>query len=193
MITRLLLTAFLSVLLSAAACAGGAASTAQAPEAPASVEISTAGAPSVRLAIGPSATPVSLADAAQALASFQAGAALHQEGRMEEAIAEYGEAIRLDPQLAMAYDNRGNAYAEMGQYRRAIQDYDEAIRLDPKNAAGYYSRGFANFELDRFERAMEDFDKAVRLCLDPKLARNNAGRALARRILGRNVEPLPEC
>ena len=38
-----------------------------------------------------------------------AGREPQQEGRFEDAIAEYDEAIRLDPQDAGAYINRGNA------------------------------------------------------------------------------------
>ena len=37
------------------------------------------------------------------------------------------EAIRLDPQLAMAYNNRGGAHKELAQYQQAIEDLDEAI------------------------------------------------------------------
>ena len=57
----------------------------------------------------------------------------HQlEGRLDEAVAEYDEAIRLDPRYAKAYGNRGVVYTALGQHQRAIQDFDEAIRLDPQ-------------------------------------------------------------
>ncbi|MFC2002728.1 tetratricopeptide repeat protein, partial [Chloroflexota bacterium] len=63
---------------------------------------------------------------------YNAGVELQEQERLEEAIGEYGEAIRLNPQLTEAYNNRGNAYADLGQFERAIQDYGEAIRLNPQ-------------------------------------------------------------
>ena len=56
-------------------------------------------------------------------------------------MADYTEAIRLDPKLAVAYNSRGNVYYDEGDYDRAIADYNEAIRLDPKYAFAYNSRG----------------------------------------------------
>ncbi|MFQ6029662.1 MAG: tetratricopeptide repeat protein [Dehalococcoidia bacterium] len=61
---------------------------------------------------------------------YNAGAELAEQGRLAEAIAEYNEALRLDPQLALTYNNRGEAYRNLCQYQRAIQDYEEALRLD---------------------------------------------------------------
>ena len=58
------------------------------------------------------------------------GFELRQEGRFDESVAEFDEAIRLDPQHAGAYMGRGFSHADLGQFQRAIQDYDEAIRLD---------------------------------------------------------------
>ena len=48
----------------------------------------------------------------------------------QEAIQDYDEAIRLNPQFALAYFNRGLAYQELDQHLLATRDYDEAIRLD---------------------------------------------------------------
>jgi len=91
-------------------------------------------------ALNPTPTVDSRADEARALLARQYEAdqrtieaiELHQRGRLEETIARYGEAIRLDPQTASAYVNRGNAYSDLGRYQRAIQDFDQAIRLNSR-------------------------------------------------------------
>ena len=43
----------------------------------------------------------------------------------DRAIADYDEAIRLDPKIAAA---RGNAYCAKGDFNDAIMDYDEVKR-----------------------------------------------------------------
>ena len=68
---------------------------------------------------------------------FQVGSELQDEGRFIEAIAEYDEALRLDPDYINAHSNRGLAYYNLGQHERAIQDFDEALRLDPNFAKAY--------------------------------------------------------
>jgi tetratricopeptide (TPR) repeat protein len=111
-----------------------------------------------------------------------AGVELARQGKLEEAIAEYSEAIRLEPHLVLVYTNRGIAYAKLGQFQRAIQDYDEAIRLDPQYAHAYYSRGAAYAELSQFQRAIQDYDEAIRL--DPQYAQAYNYRGIAHVWLG---------
>ncbi|MDP7085880.1 MAG: tetratricopeptide repeat protein [Dehalococcoidia bacterium] len=72
-------------------------------------------------------------------------------------------AIRLDPDDALAYNNRGNAYYYLGEYQRAIQDYDKAIQLDPDYRMAYFNRGNAYDDLGQYQRAIQDYDKACSL------------------------------
>ena len=66
---------------------------------------------------------------------------LVQKKEYDKAIADYGEAIRLDPKDAFAYNSRGLAWYSKKEYDKAIADYDEAIRLKPDFAVAYYNRG----------------------------------------------------
>ena len=92
-----------------------------------------------------------------------AGVALHEDGRYERAISEYDEAIRSDPEFALAYYNRGVAYTSLQEFERAIADYDESIRLDPQRAEAFRGRAFAYDALGQQARADEDFEEATRL------------------------------
>ena len=49
------------------------------------------------------------ADSRAAWAYFKRGNAYQVRGELDRAIADYGEAIVLGPQFALAYNNRGNA------------------------------------------------------------------------------------
>ncbi len=75
----------------------------------------------------------------------------------------HGEAIRLEPNNAMAYSNRGNAFADKKDYQHAIADFDTAIKIDPRYATAFYNR--ANAKLDAGDKAgaIEDYRAAVTL------------------------------
>jgi tetratricopeptide (TPR) repeat protein len=80
------------------------------------------------------------------------------------AIADFNEAIRLEPTSAYAYGNRGNAYNDKGDHERAIADLNEAIRLDPKFADAFNNRCWARFLMDRdLDRALADCTESLRL------------------------------
>ena len=79
------------------------------------------------------------------------------------AIVDYDEAIRLQPDLAYAYNNRGAAYADLGRYAEAIVDYDEAIQLQPDLADAYNNRGNAYYGLGQYEKAITDLETALEL------------------------------
>jgi lipoprotein NlpI len=103
------------------------------------------------------------------------GSAYLDKRDYDRAIADYDQAIRLDPKNANVYTNRGNAYRSKGDYDRAIADQDQAIRLDPKYALAYNNRGSAYGSKGDYDRAIADYDQAIRL--DPKsaLAYRNRG------------------
>ena len=58
-------------------------------------------------------------------------------------MADFNEAIQLDPKSAHAFRNRGVLYAKKGDNDRAIADFNEAIQLDPNNALAVCNRGIA--------------------------------------------------
>jgi uncharacterized caspase-like protein/Tfp pilus assembly protein PilF len=97
------------------------------------------------------------------------------------AIADYDEAIRLDPKLARAFWGRGISYTWKDDDTRAIADFDEAIRLNPKLAGVFFERGKAHARKGDDARAIADLDEALRI--DPKFtgAFFERGKAHARK------------
>jgi len=63
--------------------------------------------------------------------SRRVGNAYFDKRDYDRSLADYSEAARLDPKLAIAVHNRGLVYREKGMVDQAIADYSEAIRLDP--------------------------------------------------------------
>lgn len=95
----------------------------------------------------------------------------------DKAIADFSEAIRLNPVLALAYANRGGALGCTGAYDPAIVDCNEAIRIDPENANAFNNRGLAWAGKQEFDRAIADYDAAVQL--EPGFAAAFSNRGLA--------------
>jgi tetratricopeptide (TPR) repeat protein len=103
-------------------------------------------------------------------------------------IADYTEAIRLNPQYADAYHNRGLAYQNgRKDYDRAIADYNEAIRLNPQYANAYVGRGLAYQNgLKDYDRAIADYNEAIRL--NPQFALAYVNRGAAYHNSGRKTQ-----
>lgn len=94
------------------------------------------------------------------------GVSLAKRGRVKQAIAEFDEALRQDPRLALGYFNRGLAYFNLGQPQRAIEDLEAAMRIDPQFALAYAARARIYTMLRSDELAQQDIDRAVELGLD---------------------------
>ena len=114
-----------------------------------------------------------------AIARRYRGLAYQRKDDLDRAIADYSEAIRLDPKYAEAYYGRGLTYRNKGDVERAIADYSEAIRLDPKLAAAYNNRGNAY-------REMGDLDLAYSPGLQPGDPTCSPGRS---RLSGHHYSP----
>jgi tetratricopeptide (TPR) repeat protein len=69
-------------------------------------------------------------------AAFDRGLAAADRGDEQEAIRQYTQAIKLNPNYASVYYNRGIAYANLG-------DTSKAIELNPNYTDAYINRGIA--------------------------------------------------
>jgi tetratricopeptide (TPR) repeat protein len=111
-------------------------------------------------------------------AYYNRGIAYHRGKRdLDRAMADYDEAIRLDPGKPMYYNNRAVAYRAKGELDRAVADYDHAIRLDPEHASAYLNRANIHGERGELDLAIADYTAAIGV--DPKyaLAYRNRGEA----------------
>lgn len=97
------------------------------------------------------------------------------KGNYDQAIQDYNQAIRLNPEFGFAFNNRGSAYRAKEDYDRAIQDYNQAIRLKPDYAFAFNNRGNAYSAKEDYDRAIQDYNETIRLKPDFALAFNSRG------------------
>jgi len=112
-----------------------------------------------------------------AIVRNQQGLAKQNKGDWDGAMADYNEAIRLDPRYYAAYDNRGNVKCQKGDLNGAMADIDQAIRLNPKNALAYNNRGRVKEAKGDLGGAIADFSQAISLNPKYALAYRNRGNA----------------
>ena len=55
----------------------------------------------------------------------------------DQAIADFTEAIHLDPRYSTAYANRSDAWRLKGDLDRSVADADQTIALDPTDPLNY--------------------------------------------------------
>lgn len=97
----------------------------------------------------------------QAAEAIERGNEALNQHQYDSAIAEYTEAIRLDPAADAAFHNRAHAYADTKEYAKAIADYEEAIRLAPEEPDSH--TGLAWLLATCPDAALRDGKRAVEL------------------------------
>jgi len=112
---------------------------------------------------GPTTAPSSSAPSLQnAKAFFDKGVSYFDNIKYDDAITQFSEAIRLDPNYAEAYAMRGIVYARSYNHDMAIKDFDEAIRLNPKYDYAYARRGAAYTLKSQWDKSMRKLDNITR-------------------------------
>src|SRR5437016_4786331 len=90
---------------------------------------------------------------------FDRGVQREKAGNLDGAIADYTEAIELDPKFALAYRNRGRVRLLNGYSREAIEDCTKAIELDPKDSKAYAIRAFGYRQFGKLDNAIADLSE----------------------------------
>jgi tetratricopeptide (TPR) repeat protein len=107
------------------------------------------------------------------------GLVFERKRDLERAIANYYEAIRLDPKYASAYNNRCHARAVVGNdFQGALADCNESLRLRPDDANTLNSRGLVQLKRGTYDRAVADYSAAI--AKDEKDANSLYGRGTAK-------------
>ena len=101
--------------------------------------------------------------------------ALEKLGRMDEALAERREVIRLQPDESTYQHNLAMTLSAMGQREVALEHYQEALRLAPNQARTHNNLAILFGELGNNTAALRHYAEAVRLRPNDPLYHYNHG------------------
>jgi tetratricopeptide (TPR) repeat protein len=83
------------------------------------------------------------------------------KGDSAQAMADIDEAIRLDPNEAVLYNDRASFWRKRKKYDKAIADCDMAIRLNPKYVVPYFNRALSWQKKGEGRKAIAGFNEAI--------------------------------
>lgn len=93
----------------------------------------------------------------------ETGSAKLKSGDLDGAIADFSEAIELNPKNPDAYLKRARAKSAKEDLDGAIADFTRVIELDPKNYDAYDERANEKFLKNDLNGALADYNCAIEL------------------------------
>jgi predicted O-linked N-acetylglucosamine transferase (SPINDLY family) len=82
------------------------------------------------------------------------GIALKEQGKINESLERFSEAIIKKNDYADAYNNRGLVFISQKNYDLAISDFNSAIKIKPDSILSYNSLALCLFNLQNFNAAL---------------------------------------
>lgn len=117
----------------------------------------------------------------RAAAHLERGVQLEQVGRLEDAVAETEEALRLNPELVKAHINLLILFGRLGNREKAEEHFQAAIKLNPTQFPdAYYNYGVLLIMEGKLDQAEQAFRKALAISPSYAAAHNDLGNLLER-------------
>jgi len=116
------------------------------------------------------------------------GNQLLRNGKLEEAVAAYQNAITLHPDFHWSHYKLGESLEALGRWQEAVDAYKKAVKYKPDLYWAYQKLGETLNKLDCWEEAVRCFRKAIDF--NPKVVEPNPGLYWAYQKLGETLHHL---
>jgi len=83
--------------------------------------------------------------------------------RVEEALADYDEALALNPLAARTWMNKAMVLADQNRNDSALVSFDHVLELRPNNTEALNNRGVIEYRTGDLAKALADFSRAIDL------------------------------
>jgi tetratricopeptide (TPR) repeat protein len=92
---------------------------------------------------------------------------LVRQGRLEQAVEHYKEALRIKPDSPRIACDLGRTYAQLERFDLAIENLNKALQLKPDYAQAHYYLAQIYRQEGKLDLATEHFEEAIRLQNEP--------------------------
>jgi tetratricopeptide (TPR) repeat protein len=82
--------------------------------------------------------------------------------RFDKAIADFMQALKVNPNKSKAYSGLGYVYFVLGDYKKAIEYFSQSLQIR-RDELDFVNRGLSYYKLGDFESAIQDLTRAIEL------------------------------
>lgn len=111
---------------------------------------------------------------------------LISQNYFEEAVVAFTKAIELDPEFALAYQNRSMAYRGLGEMEKAKADVQKAMEVNAHTPNLLFARALLRKESGDMKGASQDYARALEL--NPSFQDARYNKVYTNKILGNFLE-----
>ena len=102
-------------------------------------------------------------DPAKAEEARVKGNDLFKEQKYPEAVEQYTESIKRNPDDHRVYSNRAACYTKLAAFNEALKDAEKCIEMDPTFVKGYSRKGHVEFFTKQFDKALETYQAGLKV------------------------------
>ena len=94
------------------------------------------------------------------------GAVFFSQNKLHDALINYNNSIKINPDYADVYNNLGTTYKQLGENEKSITNYEKAIEIQPKRSDAYNNVGVIFKESN--SRVEKEFNISINKFLENK-------------------------
>jgi tetratricopeptide (TPR) repeat protein len=121
----------------------------------------------------------------------QRGYAAATNQQFQDAINDYGQAIKINPEDSRIYEQRAAVEMKLNDMDKALADYSEAIKLKPNEVRYYLYRSYIYEIRGDIKNSMADTEKVLKTDPNNQEAKSRKTRLEARQSMNSPLPPPP--
>jgi tetratricopeptide (TPR) repeat protein len=114
---------------------------------------------------------------------FHLGISYNELRQYQQAVDAYKQAIKIEPNHHVTYNNMGVSYIGLEEYQQTIKACQNTIKINPNYTKAYHNIGIAYSKLEQYQKAIDAYKKAIeiepnyhKVYMDMSFAYNKLGK-----------------